>query len=136
LEKILVNVLLLNAKRLRIGGARFVNRAELIKIEPYAPSWAYGALYMPTGGFTSPYKMTVALAENAVSNGAQVCLNTAVLGMETEGGRIRSVQTNRGTIYPKIVINASGVYADVIAEMAGDRTFTIHRRKGDGHYPR
>jgi glycerol-3-phosphate dehydrogenase len=129
-EKILINVLLLNAKRLKIDGARFVNRSELLEIEPYAPSWAYGALYMPSGGFTSPYKMTVALAENAAANGAKVCLNTAVLGMETKDGRIRSVQTNRGRILPKIVINASGVYADVIAEMAGDRTFTIHPRKG------
>lgn len=129
-EKILINVLLLNAKHLKIDGARYVNRSELLEIEPYAPSWAYGALYMPSGGFTSPYKMTVALAENAAANGAKICLNTAVLGMETEDGRIRSVQTNRGRILPKIVINASGVYADVIAEMAGDRTFTIHPRKG------
>lgn len=129
-ERILISVLLHNAKRLKIDGARFVNRAELLKIEPYAPSWAYGALYMPTGGFTSPYKLTVALAENAVANGARVCLNTAVLGMERKDGSIVSVQTNRGTIYPKIVINATGVYADEIAEMAGDRTFTIHPRKG------
>ena len=43
---------------------------------------------------------------------------------------IVSVKTNRGTIYPKLVINAAGVHADEIAEMAGDRTFTIHPRRG------
>lgn len=129
-EQLLIRLLLLNAKRLHIEGARYVNRQELLKIEPYAPSWAYGALYMPTGGFTSPYKMNIALAENAVHNGVQVCLETAVLGMETKDGKITSVKTNRGTICPKLVINAAGVYADVIAEMAGDRTFTIHPRKG------
>ena len=31
---------------------------------------------------------------------------------------------------PRIVVNAAGAYSDVIAEMAGDRTFTIHPRKG------
>ena len=129
-EKILPKLLVMNSKRLHIPGVRYLNREQLLKIEPYAPSWAYGALYMPTGGFTSPYKVNVALAENAVSNGVKVCLNTAVLDMETKDGEICSVKTNRGTLYPKLVINAAGVYADVIAEMAGDRTFTIHPRKG------
>jgi len=129
-EKILPKLLVMNSKRLHIPGVRYLNREQLLKIEPYAPSWAYGALYMPTGGFTSPYKVNVALAENAVTNGAKICLNTAVLDMETKDGKIYSVKTNRGTIYPKLVINAAGVYADVIAEMAGDRTFTIHPRKG------
>ena len=78
----------------------------------------------------SPYKLTVALAEHAAENGVHVCLNTAVLGMKVEDGEIKSVETNRGTIYPRLVINAAGTYADVIADMAGDRTFTIHPRKG------
>ena len=129
-EKILPKLLVMNSKRLHIPGVRYLNREQLLKIEPYAPSWAYGALYMPTGGFTSPYKVNVALAENAVTNGVKICLNTAVLDMETKDGKIYSVKTNRGTIYPKLVINAAGVYADVIAQMAGDRTFTIHPRKG------
>lgn len=50
--------------------------------------------------------------------------------MKVEGGKIVSVTTNKGVIYPKIVINAAGVHADQIAEMAGDRTFTIHPRRG------
>lgn len=129
-EKILPKLLVMNSKRLHIPGVRYLNREQLLKIEPYAPSWAYGALYMPTGGFTSPYKVNVALAENAVANGAKICLNTAVLDMEIKDEKIYSVKTNRGTIYPKLVINAAGVYADVIAQMAGDRTFTIHPRKG------
>ena len=129
-EKILPKLLVMNSKRLHIPGVRYLNREQLLKIEPYAPSWAYGALYMPTGGFTSPYKVNVALAENAVTNGVKICLNTAVLSMRTQKGKICVVETNRGRIYPKLVINAAGVYADVIAEMAGDRTFTIHPRKG------
>ena len=129
-EKILPKLLVMNSKRLHIPGVRYLNREQLLKIEPYAPSWAYGALYMPTGGFTSPYKVNVALAENAVTNGVKICLNTAVLSMRTQKGKICVVETNRGRIYPKLVINTAGVYADVIAEMAGDRTFTIHPRKG------
>ena len=129
-EKILLYVLWLNSFRLHIDGVKVINREELLKLEPYAPSWTNYALYMPTGGFMSPYKFNIALAENAVQNGAKICLDTACVGMEVKDGKIISVETNRGTIYPKIVVNAAGVYTDVIADMAGDRTFTIHPRKG------
>ncbi len=129
-EQVIPRLLVLNSKRLNIDGVKYVNRKELLKIEPYAPDWAIGALFMPTGGFTSPYKMCVALAENAAQNGAKICLNTCVTGMEVNDKKIVAVTTNRGTIYPRIVVNAAGVYTDVIADMAGDRTFTVHPRKG------
>lgn len=38
--------------------------------------------------------------------------------------------TNRGRIYPEIVINAAGVFAEDVAEMAGDRFYSIHPRRG------
>ena len=129
-ETILCAVLKLNAKRLHIPGVKFMKRAELVSVEPHIPEWIYGGLYMPTGGITSPYQMTVALAENAVQNGARVMLDTVVEGMRTEGGKILEVYTNRGIIRPKLVINAAGVYSDIVADMAGDRTFTVHPRKG------
>ena len=95
-ETLLCAVLKLNAKRLRIPGVKFMKRAQLVSVEPHIPEWIYGGLYMPTGGITSPYQMTVALAENAVTNGAKICLDTAVEGMRVEDGKIREVFTNRG----------------------------------------
>lgn len=65
-----------------------------------------------------------------MQNGARVSLNTAVLGMELKDGNIYSVTTNRGTLYPALVINAAGVFAEDIAAMAGDRFFSIHPRRG------
>ena len=88
------------------------------------------AMYNPSAGCVCPYGLTIAYGENAVENGAQISLNTAVLGMETKEGRIESVQTNRGRIYPAIVINAAGTFAEDIADMAGDRFYSIHPRKG------
>ena len=118
-----------------IPGTRYMKREELLKHEPNVPEFIDGGMYMPIGGITSPYEMTIALAENAAANGARFSLETRVESMEIEhlaGGNehIVSVKTNRGTIYPKLVINAAGVHADEIAEMAGDRTFTIHPRRG------
>lgn len=50
--------------------------------------------------------------------------------MDVKGDKVVCVHTNRGDIYPRAVVNCAGVYSDVIADMAGDRTFTIHPRKG------
>ena len=127
---IIAPLMLLKGKLLGVPDMSFKTPAEMRELEPHPPKWLTGAVYMASAGVVSPYKVTIALAENAIENGAEVSLNTVAEGMELKDGRIVSVRTNRGTVYPKIVVNAAGAYSDVIAEMAGDRTFTIHPRKG------
>ena len=82
-----------------------------------------------TTGAVSPYKLTVAYAENAVQNGVTVSLSTAVLSMEHTDTQITSIITNRGTFTAKCVINCAGVFADNVAEMAGDRYFPFIRAR-------
>ena len=130
LEMFMLYVTCLGGKKKGIDKLKMMNRDELLKYEPSVPEWSIGGLLMGTGGITCPHKMTIALAENAIENGAEVLLDTAVLDMVVEDNLITKVKTNRGTIKPKVVVNAAGVYADDIAEMANDRTFTIHPRVG------
>lgn len=130
LEMFMLFVTALGGKKKGIDKLKMMNRNDLLKYEPSVPGWSIGGLLMGTGGITCPHKMTIALAENAVENGAKICLDTAVLDMKLDNDLIKEVVTNRGTIYPKVVVNAAGVYGDDIAEMANDRTFTIHPRIG------
>ncbi len=109
---------------------RYYNQAKFRKFEPNMSPNIRAALFFPDAGVVSPYGLTIAYAENAVDNGVCLSLDTAVLGMTLVGERIQSVSTNRGIIYPKIVINAAGVFAEEIAKMANDRFFSIHPRKG------
>lgn len=113
-----------------ISDTRILNQAQLRRREPELnPDFKF-AMYNPSAGSVCPYGLTIAYGENAVANGARISLNTAVLDMKVENGRIIHVDTNRGRIYPKLVINAAGVFAEDIAAMAGDRFFSIHPRKG------
>lgn len=98
--------------------------------EPYLNKDMKFAIYNSSAGSVCPYGLTIAYAENAVQNGAEVMLNTAVLSMEVKQGQIKSVLTNRGRIYPKVVINAAGAFAEDVAKMAGDRFYSIHPRRG------
>lgn len=113
-----------------ISDSRIISGDELKKIEPNLNEKFSFAISNPSSGCVCPYGLTIAYAENAVQNGAEVALNTAVLGMEVKDGRIISVKTNRGSIYPSLVINAAGVFSEDIAEMANDRFFSIHPRRG------
>ncbi|MGV8146733.1 MAG: NAD(P)/FAD-dependent oxidoreductase [Alkaliphilus sp.] len=119
------------AKKNGIKGYVYVSKKEIKEKEPYLEDSIEAALFFPSTATLSPYKMTIAYAENAIANGALVALNTIVTSMKKERGKIISVKTNRGTIYPKVVINAAGVFADEIANMADDQFFTIHPRKGE-----
>jgi len=124
-------VLSIRAQKMGVKEVTLLSREEALKIEPNIGIPIAGAVHFATTGIISPYKMTVAYAENAVQNGAEVSLNTIVLSMQREHNRITSVETNRGTVYPRLVINAAGVFADMIADMAGDQFFSIHPRKGE-----
>ncbi|MEG0167126.1 MAG: NAD(P)/FAD-dependent oxidoreductase [Ruthenibacterium sp.] len=108
----------------------YVSAAEMRAAEPALNQNIACALSFPTAGIVCPYGLTIAYAENAVQNGAHLSLDTAVLSMTVQNGMIAAVKTNRGTLHPKVVVNAAGVYSDEIAKMAQDQFFSIHPRKG------
>lgn len=110
--------------------AIYLSKKEFFSREPNMNPAISSALYFPSAGVVSPYRLAIAYAENAADNGVSFSLDTAVLGMTLQDGTIVSVETNRGNVYPKVVINAAGVFADEVATMAQDRFFSIHPRKG------
>lgn len=113
-----------------IEDTKLISKAELKAVEAnFDPDFKF-AISNPSSGCVCPYGLTIAYAENALANGARVSLNTAVISMKVENGKIISVDTTRGTIHPTIVINAAGVFAEEISKMADDRFFSIHPRRG------
>jgi glycerol-3-phosphate dehydrogenase len=110
--------------------ARVIGKKELRRREPGLNKELTMALFFPSTGVVCPYGLTIAYGENAVQNGVRLSLDTAVTGIETADGRITAVRTNRGTVYPKVVVNAAGVFAGEIAALAGDGFYSIHPRRG------
>jgi glycerol-3-phosphate dehydrogenase len=128
--KPLLYLSLLYWKWMGIPGARVIGKRELHRREPGLKEDLAAALFFPSAGVVCPFSLTIALGENAVQNGARISLDTAVLGMQVRDGRITEVETNRGTLYPRVVINAAGTFAEDVAAMAQDRFFSIHPRRG------
>jgi len=109
---------------------RKISGEELHRFEPGIDPHTHSVLFFPDTGVVCPQTLTIAMAENAVQNGAFVTFNTMVQGMTVEDGTIVNVKTNRGTINPKVVVNAAGAFCEDIAAMADDRFFSIHPVKG------
>ena len=114
-----------------VPGLKIVSGDEMHKEEPNVSKDIKGALWAPTAGICWPFGLALAFAENAVINGAEVIRECQVTGITVEDGAVKAVETDKGTIETKYVINAAGVHADEISRLAGDDTFKIHPRRGE-----
>ena len=113
-----------------VEGLCILNREQLKKMEPHISDEAKAALYAPTGGIVCPFHLTMALAENAAENGVEFFLNTKVENLvKTENGY--KIETDKGSYETKTVVNAAGVYADVIHNMVSGKKMKIVARKGE-----
>ena len=113
-----------------VPGMRKVNGKQAMKLEKSITKEPDVALWTPSTAYVDGYGVTIALAENAATNGVKFYLETEVVDVNVRNSRVNGVITNKGIIKSRYVINAAGVYSDDIAEMAGDKFYTIHPRKG------
>ncbi len=110
---------------------RYVEREELVKEEPNISDEAMRAIELPSTGIIYPWQVATALLEVAVSNGVELRLNEEVSGIERWSSGFK-VQTNKGTIETRYVINAAGVFADDVYRMVSPASeFEITPRKGE-----
>ena len=90
---------------------------------------AVGATFCPTDGLANPFKTTFAYANAARRNNAKIYTHTKVVDIKTDGGKIGSVKTDKGSIKTNTVINAAGVWSANIAKMVGIKLPNIPFRK-------
>ena len=81
-----------------------------------------GGTYCPTDGFVDPHSVMMGFMLKARERGARLWLDTEVTGIENEsagsGKTIRGVNTSRGFVSTRTVVNAAGPWAATIAKMA------------------
>ncbi len=103
---------------------------EARALEPNLSKKITCALHAPTGSIVCPYELTFAAIGNAMDNGAELFLDSEVSSVKEASGHY-VVKAGKQTIEARYVINAAGVYADAIAAMVGDTSFTIRPRRGE-----
>ncbi len=103
-----------------VDNVSFVSRADIIEIVPQLRTDdIVGGTFCPTDGFVDPHSVMMGFMLRARERGVRLWLDTAVTGIETEGGQVTSVVTTRGRIATRNVVNAAGPWAAAVARMAG-----------------
>ena len=90
---------------------RMISAAEANELQPGCTKPWKGALYTPNDGRAEPFIAVPLMAEALQRKGGKVFTNCAVRGLETKGGRISSVVTERGAIACDTVVLAGGAWS-------------------------
>ncbi len=98
--------------------------------EPNLDEELIAALYAPTSGVVNPYEVCFSLVDSAGRNGLKLFLSSAVTGLTAVGGEWR-LRLPGDSLQARFVVNAAGLFADKVAEMAGVGSYVIHPRKGE-----
>ena len=80
---------------------------------------ALAILWCPTDGYLQPSDLTMSYVAHARRLGARFQTRTAVESVIVKDGRVKGVETDRGTIECETVINAAGAHAYHIARSVG-----------------
>lgn len=119
-----------NGLRNGVPDMKILEHDEIMDMEPNLNPEVRKALYAPTAGIVSPWELAIALAENAMDNGVELSLETTVTNiLKNDWGY--TIQTDKGEIQSRYVINCAGVHADTINNMVAEPYFKIHPRKGN-----
>jgi len=96
-----------------VPGMALVDSDEAAKLQPGIH--AVAALHVPSSGIVSPYAFTLAMAEEAAANGVTFHLACKAERIRpSEGGAV--VETDRGSIEGRFVINSAGIHAGRLAQ--------------------
>jgi len=113
-----------------VPGLVILSGDQVREMEPNVTLSCVGALYAPTGGIVCPYEMTIAMAENAYTNGVKFEFETEVINIEKKSNSY-VIKTNKGDIETKIIINAAGLFSDEINNMVSQHKFKILPKRGE-----
>jgi L-2-hydroxyglutarate oxidase LhgO len=103
-------------------GLRFIDRAEVARLEPHLRAQA--ALFSPETGIVDQHGLMADYRAEALSHGALLCLRTQVSEIERVGDGYRVQTLQQGTqertdVRARSVINSAGHSATQIAQLAG-----------------
>ena len=113
-----------------VKGLRILTGDEARQREKNLSPNVVSALFVPTSAIVSPWEYCLAMAETAVRNGVELMLNTELKGASREDD-LWKLETSRGEMYASYVVNAAGVDAIKVHEMAAPAKYESRPKRGE-----
>ena len=113
-----------------VEGLEILRGGRLHELEPALSEKAVAALYAPTSAIICPFGMTIALAENAAQNGVEFFMDTPVTAITCRNG-LYEITAGERILQARTVVNAAGLYSDVLHNMVCEHKLSIVPRSGE-----
>ncbi len=99
---------------------KILSTNDIRRIVPYVRlDDIIGGAYCPTDGYAAPYEVTMGYASAARRLGVKIHEQRSVTGILLERDRAVGVETSRGPIHARVVVNAAGPEGGLVGAMAG-----------------
>lgn len=102
---------------------------EVYRTEPHLGPGVTGGLAVPDEGLLDPWSITLALASDAVRNGATLRTNARV-ERAVRGDGLWLLNWPLGSARARWVVNAAGLHSDEVNRLLGFDGFTVMPRRG------
>ena len=112
------------------GETHHVGVDDLYSEEPNLGPGALGALAVPGEWIIDPWSTTLAYATQAKSAGVVLQLSTRVERI-AQSAHLHTLHTTQGEFEARYLVNAAGLYSDVIDQEFGFEDFAVTPRRGE-----
>ncbi len=102
---------------------------DLYRREPHLRAGALGAVLVPREHVIDPWSAPLAYALQGIAYGGEVRTKSEVRGATYANG-IWRLATTKGEVQARTVVNAAGLYGDIVERMHRPSSFEIRPRKG------
>jgi sarcosine oxidase subunit beta len=102
--------------QLGVKDSEFLNQQELLKRFPYLSEKVQGATFRQKDGWLSSHELTQGFARGSQ---ALFLVQTKAIDISVDDQGISGVNTSRGQISTRCVVNAAGPFAAVVGQMVG-----------------
>ncbi len=113
-----------------IQGLEILDRQAILERLPNITEEVTCGLYASTSGIVSPYKMAIALAEEAILNGGSIVFNFDTTSVRKENG-VYTISNGKDEIKASRVVLAVGAAHNDIAKVFGTTEYPIEYRRGE-----
>lgn len=117
-------------RALGVTGVEIVDRQTISEICPILNcddilAGSFGA----NDGFINPLAVMRGFTEKALEKGARIEFETEAAAIETRGGKVRAVETNKGRIECEKVVLCAGAWVQALARTAGVELPVVPQRR-------
>jgi len=125
-----LHILRQNAHRNGVISAQIIDAKQVRRREPEVADSVLAALEIPGESIIDPWSAPYAYMLQALQNGASLARQCALIGGRFDG-ETWLLETSRGKLRSRLVINCAGLYGDHINRLlVGESDFGIRPRKG------